>query len=256
MMTSSRRHCRIGHVVIDDVMYDGILDNIERSVRNRTPLSIMYATAHVVTLAERDQALRAALEEADIVHPDGIGVWMGSALITGTAFTERFNWSDAVMPFLRECAERKWSVYFLGATDETLRTARTALAAAIPSLRIAGMRNGFGEVDSTECIDDINRSGADLLWVGMGSPKQNLWMVRHRSEIVVPVVHAVGDSIAAAAGTKVRGPKFIQKAGLEWLVRLLRHPVRFFTRYVIGIPFFMSIIIRQKLRMARTVRGA
>ncbi|KAB2925786.1 MAG: WecB/TagA/CpsF family glycosyltransferase [Bacteroidetes bacterium] len=250
-----QRHI-IGSIAVTNIAYKGIVERIEYAISERNLLSIMYASAHIVNIAENDILLQEALSSADIVHPDGIGVWMASQLIYDIPFVERFNWSDFTIPFLRMCAERHWSIFFLGATEATLNLASTNLSKSLPSLQIAGMRNGYGAVDSAECIKEINRSGADILWVGMGSPKQNLWMKRHRSNITVPVVQAVGDAFAIVAGTKARGPKFIQKAGLEWLVRLLRHPVRFFTRYVIGIPFFMSIIIRQKLSMARTVRGA
>lgn len=250
------RRCTIGPVEISDIGYDGILNTIRDSVHLRRRCIVLYAGAHHVTRCETDETLSSAFTVADIVHPDGIGVWAASRWLCPDRPLPRFNWSDETLRFLSECVRNRWRLFFLGSTDDVLRSMRIELNRKYPDLQLAGIANGFHDASSATCIERINAAEPDILWVGMGTPAQEYWIKQHHANLHVPVIQSVGDAFAIIAGTKVRGPKFIQKAGLEWLVRLLRHPIRFFSRYVFGIPLFMMLIIRQKFGMSNSGKGA
>jgi len=235
-------------VGVADVVYDELERDIADAIRERKQLVVLYASAHILNLAYKRADLHDALSAATIVHADGVGVWLVSKLLNGKGFRERFNWTDHAHEFLEKCAQCHWSIFFLGSTKEVLTKAVERINREIPSLKIVGMRNGFDDVDSDDLIRTINGAKPDVLWVAMGAPKQELWIYRHADELDCPFIQSVGDAISLIAGVKRRGPKFLQRLGLEWFVRLFFNPKKFFTRYVIGIPLFAARVVRQKLR--------
>jgi N-acetylglucosaminyldiphosphoundecaprenol N-acetyl-beta-D-mannosaminyltransferase len=242
-------------VGIADVVFDELEGDIADSIRERRQLVIMYASMLTANLAESNAKLREALSSASIVHADGVGIWLSSRVLYGKGFRERFNWTDYAYEFMRKCSEHGWSIFFLGSTTAVLQTAMERLKQEIPGIKIAGMKDGFGDVESQELINSINDAHADILWVAMGAPKQELWIQRHRHELNCCVIQSVGDAMNQIAGVKRRGPKFLQRLGLEWLVRLFFDPIRFFSRYVIGIPVFAFRIVRQKLKETASLRS-
>ncbi len=233
-------------IQIADVLYDEVLRDISDAIDKRKQLVIMYASMHIINLAQNDSALAGALAAADIVHPDGIGVWLSSKLLHGNGFRDRFNWSDHAHEFLAFSAERRWRIFILGSTTESLMKTVARLRDEIPELTIAGFKNGFGDVESAALIDEINQAHPDILWVGMGSPKQELWIHQHRSVLQCHVIQSVGDAISLLAGEKIRGPRFFRGLGLEWVFRILSHPTKYFSRYVFGIPRFSAMVLKDK----------
>ena len=233
---------------ISDVKYEEIYAMISDAIQNHQKLVIMYAGAHILSLAQEMPDLQTALSCADIVHPDGVGVWLAAKYLHGRGFRDRFNWSDHVYEFLATSATRSWRIFILGSTTETLNKATLSMQRDVPQIGIVGAKNGFEDADSANLIDEINKAHPDILWVGMGSPKQELWIHRHRNELQCNVIQSVGDAISLLAGEKIRGPKIFQLIGLEWAFRILFHPRKYFSRYAFGIPFFAATIVKQKFR--------
>ncbi len=239
---------RIVSVDFADIAYRGIEEHISNAIRHRRKTTIAYATAHIVNLAKEDETFCKALAETDIVHPEGNGVWLASKILYEDGFSERFNWTDHAELLLRKCASEQWTIFFLGSTTEHLHMATERIRNKIPNLKIVGMKNGFDDIESGDLIDSINAVHPDILWVAMGSPKQNLWMQLHRHELNCYVIQAIGDAITLLAGVKRRGPKYLQFLGLEWFVRLFFNPIKLFSRYVVGNPVFIARVINQKLQ--------
>jgi N-acetylglucosaminyldiphosphoundecaprenol N-acetyl-beta-D-mannosaminyltransferase len=233
-------------VNVTGVVYDEIEREISDAIRERKQKVVMYASMYIVNLAQSDVQFRNALLASDIVHPDGIGVWLASKFLYRKGFSDRFNWTDHAYEFLQDCAKQGWSIFFLGSTIEIQRKAEERMKREIPNLKIAGMKNGFEDVESDDLIKSINNAHPNILWVAMGAPKQELWIHEHRHELNCFVIQSVGDAMSLIAGVKKRGPKFLQKVGLEWLVRFFFHPSKFFTRYVIGIPVFIVRVLKQR----------
>ena len=94
----------------------------------------------------------------------------------------------------------------------------------------------------------INNSNTDILWVGLGTPQQEFWVQENLDRLNCTIINCVGDLYTELAGKRFRGPKILRKNGFEWLFRLLQHPIRYFNRYVIGIPYFLFLVVRYKLR--------
>jgi N-acetylglucosaminyldiphosphoundecaprenol N-acetyl-beta-D-mannosaminyltransferase len=238
-------------IKVSDVDY-GIMEKlIDDAIKERRQIAIAYASANILNLSQQNPDLRRMLNESEIVYPDGVGVWMASKIIDKKGLKHPFNWTDCGYKFLEVCCEKKWRIFFLGATTDIQAKARAAIEERFPNLIIAGMKNGFDDVESEEIVEYINSTRPDIIWVGMSAPKQELWIEKNREKLNCYVVQTVGDIFTMFAGEKKRGPEFMQKLGLEWFFRLLHQPDKYFKRYVFGIPQFILNVMKQKVKQGK-----
>jgi len=227
---------------IQNISYAQLLNEIENHLLERKQLLVTYCNAHIYNLCYQSPENQKIFEEFNIVHPDGFGVFFASKfLYGGKGFKNRLTGSTFYQLLLEEGIKKKWKFFFLGDTKETLKR----ISSVSPELKIAGYHNGF-EFNNDKVTDMIINSNPDILIVGMGSPKQEKWIVNSKNNLDVKVIIAVGDGIKVFSGTKKRGPKFVQKIGLEWLVRLFFEPKRLWKRYLVGNPLFIIRIIKCK----------
>ena len=187
------------------------------------------------------------LNRFEVIHPDGIGVYFASHFLFGNrGLKKRFSGSDFYDELIRYCTEQKRSLFFFGHDDKTLSRIRSKY----PELVIAGLQNGY-QYNDDEVISTINNSGTHILICGLGMPRQEEWIIRNRGKLECKVMLCVGEGIKVFSGTKLRGPVLFRKLGLEWFIRFLSNPLRYFTRYVIGNPLFLYRIIALKMRNLR-----
>lgn len=151
--------------------------------------------------------------------------------------------------------------YFYGGADETTsRLLRERMLARFPGLRICGAEvppfRPLTEAERRETAARIDASGADVVWVGLGTPKQDYWMAEMRPLLRAPVLVAVGAAFAFHAGTVPQAPRWMQRAGLEWFYRLCAEPRRLWRRYLLGNPRFLWLAARQRLTCRPTRLGA
>src|SRR5690606_161879 len=158
---------------------------------------------------------------------------------------------DNGLKFLKECESEGWKIFFLGGTDKILNKAADNLHRLFPNLKLAGYKNGFDDTEKSDLIDQINSAGPDILWVGMGTPKQELWIHENKLKLNCTVIQAVGDFFTFLAGEKKRGPNIFRKLGFEWIVRVIHNPERYFIRYFTGIPKFLLLVLREKIKTAK-----
>lgn len=223
--------------------YEEILDAIQLSVSTRKQLTICYANVNSINLSISEVKVTQLLSEFNIVHPDGFGVFLGSKILYGKdGLNYRLNGSDLYHRLINDCKNYNYKLFFFGDKNETLNQIKIKHT----QLNVVGMQTGF-EFDSISTLNKINQSGPDILIVGLGSPKQEEWIIANRDKINTNVIISVGDGIKVFAGTKKRGPKLLQMLGLEWLVRLYFEPKRLWKRYFIGIPLFIFRVIKLKL---------
>lgn len=201
-----------------------------------------------VVAAERDPELKRALVEADFVTADGMSV-IWAARLLGQPLSQRVTGIDLFQRLLSHAEEQGLSVYFLGAREDSVRGVVEFSKRRHASLRIAGYHNGyFEESENGFVCDEIMRSCADLLFVAMGSPKQELWIASNILATGVRFALGVGGSFDHLSGKVRRAPKWMQKSGLEWLHRFMQEPARLWRRYLIGNSAFTLLIIKQLLR--------
>jgi len=184
-----------------------------------------------------------------MVLPDGAPVaW--TLRTEGCHAQRRVPGPDLMDELLRRCQAEALPVYFYGSTDSTLRLLRDRLRSLFPLLNIVGMESPpFGDIAEIESVDSaarINDSGCAVLFVGLGCPKQEVWMSRNSPRISAVMI-GVGAAFDFIAGTVNRAPPMFRDNGFEWLYRLVSEPARLWRRYLIYNSVFLGVVMKQKL---------
>ena len=199
-----------------------------------------FINAHCCNVRAKDARYKVALNRADILLPDGVGVSMAGNM-TGTKLAANLNGTDLVPALARKAALMSKSIFLFGGKPGTAKAAAQALMQIAPGLRIAGTRDGYGDaVDPTAVVNDINASGADIVLVALGVPMQELWIDRYVTDLKVQLCMGVGAAFDFLAGNVARAPFWIRNARLEWVWRLAMEPRRMFGRYVYGNAAFLA----------------
>jgi N-acetylglucosaminyldiphosphoundecaprenol N-acetyl-beta-D-mannosaminyltransferase len=220
-------------------------------IKKRNVCLIMTPNAEILYTASRTSAVKDVLLEADLRIPDGSGlIW--AARFQETPLPERVTGIDLMYRLLDYAAEQKMRVFFLGAHPDTIQKAVTAAEETWPGLRICGWQHGyFSDHEESVIIERIKQAKPEMLFVGMGAPRQEEWMVRNRHELNVPLMLGVGGSFDVLSGNLSRAPVWMQKSGLEWLFRLWREPKRI--RRMLLLPPFVGAVVKEKYFTGRHV---
>jgi N-acetylglucosaminyldiphosphoundecaprenol N-acetyl-beta-D-mannosaminyltransferase len=214
---------------------------------------VCFCNGHSVVTANRDPDLRSALRKADLRLPDGASVaWLMRRL--GSPAQDRIDGPGTMWSLSREAAARNISVCLVGSTHRTLRALTTNLLLAFPHLRIIDALSPpfrpLSEAEERRFVNAINACGAGLVFVSLGCPKQEKWMVGV-SHQVSAVMLGVGAAFDYHAGTVARAPEWMQRSGLEWFWRLLHEPRRLWKRYFFTNTLFVLGALQQLLRERR-----
>ena len=202
---------------------------------------IVTANPEIVLRCREDAAYAAAVNGAKLVLADGVGD-LCAARILGTPLPGRVAGADLVPRLLARLAERGGSVFLYGARPGVAERAGESLQSACPGLRIAGTENGYIS-DETALLEALEREKPDLLLLGLGAPRQELWMAENRQRTPAVMI-GVGGLLDVFTGDIPRAPKAWQRLGLEWLYRLLREPRRF--KRVIRLPKILLLALRER----------
>lgn len=197
---------------------------------------ICITGAHGVIESGHSKQVLQAHQAAGLVVPDGMPlVWIGRLL--GKNMTERIYGPDLFLALCKMAEQNKWKIFFYGTTGETLTRLQKQIAAKYPAISIVGsLAPPFRPLHTSEeikYIKIIDASGAHIVFVGMSTPKQEIWMLRHVKKMQANVLVGVGAAFDFVAGTKRQAPAWMRKTGLEWLFRLLQEPKRLWRRYLI-----------------------
>jgi len=191
-----------------------------------------------------DALLRESVLSSDLVLADGMAVVWASRIV-GEPLPERVTGIDLFEYLVASAARRGDGVYLLGAKPEVLEQTRATLCARHPDLRIVGARDGyFRDDESREVADAIRAAGASMLFVGMSSPRKEVFLAKYGDALGVAVCHGVGGSFDVVAGVTQRAPDAWQRNGLEWLYRLLQEPRRMWRRYLSTNTIFVALVLR------------
>ena len=211
-------------------------------------------TQHVVVNVAKlvqmqsDPDLAGAVRACEIINIDGAGIVFGGRLL-GLSIPERVAGIDLFERLLAHAALRGWSVYLLGAQTEVLEKAVANIRLKHPSLQIAGYHHGYFWDDERAIVRAIRNSGAHMLFVGIGSPLKEQFINRWRNEFGVLFAMGVGGTFDVVAGKVRRAPLWMQRAGLEWLYRVLQEPRRMWKRYLFTNVKFATMLIREKWKL-------
>jgi exopolysaccharide biosynthesis WecB/TagA/CpsF family protein len=215
--------------------------------RGRDGPCLFFTTVNgqVASLCASDLAVRRLYLEADLIHPDGMSVVFASRLLCRPALRERVATTDVFHDIAEVAQERGARFYFLGANEESNRAAVERVASLYPRLEVVGRRNGyFTAAEEDGVVAAIDAAAPDVLWVGMGVPRQQAFIVRHRARLRrVGVAKTCGGLFDFLAGKSRRAPGWMQAGGLEWLHRLLQDPRRLAWRYLTTNPHAFYVLL-------------
>lgn len=210
--------------------------------------TVVVANTHVVMESRQLPALREAVDSASLVIPDGMPLVVVSRW-RGFPLQSRSDGPGLMLKALTLEPYKNWRHYFYGGTPHV----QASLRACFPQTNIAGSyAPPFRPLTPDEdqaVIDQINALNVDVLWVGLGCPKQERWMFEHAHRLNVPVMLGVGQAFDILAGVKSRAPEWMQQVGLEWFYRLLKEPRRLWKRYLLYNPWFVSLVLREQLHL-------
>ena len=245
---------RIAGLEIDRLTPRDAVDRIVAFARTGDRHIVMTPNVDHMLRLRSDRAFRNAYATASLVLTDGMPlVWVSR--LGNTPLPGRVAGADLVEPVLAEAERQDCSVFFLGPMPETLKLALRRCALDFPRLRIAGAHApplDF-EHDMTQdaaCVSAIRDARPDIVFLALGTPKQELWIARHRKELDFGVALCIGAGIDYFAGLQRRCPKFLARIGVEWIWRLLSEPKRLGRRYAKCL-LFMPELIWEQIRDAR-----
>jgi N-acetylglucosaminyldiphosphoundecaprenol N-acetyl-beta-D-mannosaminyltransferase len=223
---------------------------IEAAIAQGRKEYVCVRDAHGVIRCQSDAELRCVHNRAFLVTPDGMPlVW--ALKRAGHADSGRVYGPDLMLSMFEAGQSRGLRHYLYGATEKTLELLQVRLLERFPDARIVGAyAPPFHDLSAQEqagVAERINRSGADIVWVGLGSPKQELWMAHMRGRLDASMLLGVGAAFDFHAGLKRQAPRAIQRSGLEWAFRLACEPRRLWRRYAVVVPSFMMLSALQRL---------
>ena len=222
----------------------GAVEKILERVSQSKKTFVVTANAEIIMMGQSDDEYMEILNNAALVLPDGAGtVWAGRKL--GYEVPERVAGYDLFLNLMTEAAQKKLKVFFFGSAPGVAEEAKQKCEILYPGVSIVGCRDGyFKEEDNLAIVEEINNSGADLLFVALGAPKQEKWLTKFQDILKPSLLMGIGGSFDVVAGKMERAPKWMQDASLEWLFRLYKQPSRLGRMLV--LPKFVIKVLRIK----------
>lgn len=230
------------------------LDYIERHIESNEPCHIGVVNAAKLVNMRRDPELRDAVLASSVIYADGASIVLASRLL-GCPLPERVTGIDLMMGLLARANAAGHRVYCLGATEDVSQRVAAVIEERFPNVRLVGRRNGYFSADEEQTIaDEIERSGAQIVFVAISSPKKERFMARWPARLPI-VTHGVGGSFDVLAGVVRRAPPAWQKYGLEWLYRTLQEPRRLWKRYLVTNTLFGWLVLGELARRTTRTRS-
>lgn len=235
---------------VDNLSLDNALEQIEglitQSQQDEVTRQVFFTNVHSIHLARRDEELRRCLSQADLVLPDGSGLAIAGQVLD-MPIQENLNGTDFTPKVCRMAEVGGWSVYLLGAREKVVKNCVENMGQRFPNLDIAGYHNGyFSDEEEQQIIREINERQPDILLVALGSPLQEKWVAENAHRLNANVCFAVGGLFDFMSETVDRAPRWMRRAGMEWMYRFLQDPAKKWNRIFIEIPEFLYLVFKRK----------
>lgn len=233
-------------IEVDKVTFSEALSIAEDLLNKEGVSAIFTPNPEIIMMARRDAEMRGILNSADLCTADGIGVVYGSRIL-GDPLPQRVAGFDLACALLEKISKNGDGVFLFGAKPGVAEIAKENLEKKYPGIIVSGTHNGYFKPDEEEqIIEEINTSGAKLLLVCLGAPKQEKWIAQHMDKLSVRLCMGVGGTLDVLAGTAQRAPKIFIKLNLEWAYRILKNPSRI-GRFA-ALPKFAVEVLKEKGR--------
>jgi len=242
---------KVGKVPLDSVTLEEALDRICQLVRDGKGGSVYTPNVDHVVLAEQVPEFAEAYQRCSLSLVDGVPVLLAVRFM-GNPIKAKVSGSDLLWPLLLRAQQEKLSVYFLGGAEGSAALAVERLTRELPALQVVGADAPWIDLKAPgdsqlATVEKICEKSPDILIVGLGAPKQELWISRYQHLLGHTVCLGLGASIDFLAGRVRRAPRFMSDYGFEWLFRLALEPRRLAHRYLLRDPLFVKIVLQQAL---------
>lgn len=246
--TTGRPRLHIGQLAIDQLTFEDAVQQIGRLVDLHQGGYVFTANVDHVVLAEDNAQFREAYSRAAISVVDGMPiVWASKAM--DVTLPERIAGSDLILPLMKLGAERKWRVFLLGAgpgvAAKVAKQVKDAYGVEVVGWDSPMVKTDAGDAQNDPIVAKIREEDPHLLFVALGSPKQEVWISQVAGKLGPTVAIGIGAGFDFIAGTAKRAPRWISKAGFEWLYRLVNEPKRLWRRYILNDSRFATILVRE-----------
>lgn len=246
--TSPLPRVNILGVGIHAITHDQALQQISNWIDQRARHRVSLCTVHTVMECQYNPQLQQTINQASLATPDGMPlVWL-SRYHSGIPVNRVYG-PDLMLDLCAWSETRGYRHYFYGGHEQVTPSLVQKLHARFPRLQIAGYYappfRPLTPVEQTQQIERLNASRADIIWVGLGTPKQDLWMAQYREYLTAPILIGVGAAFNIHSGHLRQAPRWMQNSGLEWLFRLTQEPRRLWYRYLIYNPLFILSVMAQ-----------
>jgi len=244
-----KEHITVSDIRIDMVQIPDVINAIETFIaESRYGNYIVVSNAYDLVRNSKDERIKESVNNSNLTIPDGFSLIMLGRL-HGYPLKKRVYGPDLMFEFLKLAEIKGYSNFFYGSTERTLKLLVNNLKQKFPRLNVASILSPpfreLSEAEKKEQIDIINKAHPDVLWVGLGTPKQQLWMYEHKGKVKVPVMVGTGAAFDFLANAKLQAPRWIRDNGFEWLFRLIVEPKRLWRRYLIGNSIFLWIFLKE-----------
>lgn len=230
-------------VNVSPLTYEGIIEDLGQRIAAGKQSTIIAVNPEKVMAAQRDPQVKDLINASTYQIADGVGILLAAKLKKGN-ITSRVTGVDMMSAILKFASEDGLPVYFYGAKEEVVAKAIANIEKSFPKIQVAGYSNGYDK-DEDALVQRIQQSGAKIIFVALGSPKQELWIQRNMPKLSnVQVFQGVGGSFDVFSGTVKRAPSAFRKLGLEWLYRLISSPSRIKRQLI--LPVFLLKVLRSR----------
>ena len=209
-------------------------------------------TQHVVinvaklVMMQKDKKLKDAVNSCDLINVDGAGIVLGARFL-GLDIPERVAGIDLMERLIALAADKNYSIYFLGATSDVIQKVLNKYKDKYSNLQVAGYRDGYFDIaEEAGIVEEIKKSNADILFVGIPSPGKEMFLNKNLDEMGIPFVMGVGGSFDVVSGKTRRAPVFMQEIRLEWFYRFLQEPGRMWKRYLVTNSKYLMMLLGAK----------
>jgi N-acetylglucosaminyldiphosphoundecaprenol N-acetyl-beta-D-mannosaminyltransferase len=226
--------------------------NISRWIDGGAHQYVNVCTVHTVMEARRRPQLLEIINRSGMTTPDGMPlVWL--CHVHGLNHVTRVYGPDLLLAMCKHSMKRRYRHYFYGGAKGVAEQLSQILNQRFPGLQVAGVYSPpyrpIGALEESTVIEKINDSAPDIIWVGLGTPKQDYWVAQHRKLLNAPVIVAVGAAFDFHTGRVPQAPLWMQRSGLEWMFRFKQEPARLAYRYLVFNPLFIMHVIFQLSRL-------
>jgi N-acetylglucosaminyldiphosphoundecaprenol N-acetyl-beta-D-mannosaminyltransferase len=253
LVRNAGKHNVLG-ILIDAVDYEAATEFVFRAAAEKRGCAVSALAVHGLMSGAVNSEHKFRLNHFDLLVPDGQPVRWALNLLYKVGLVDRVYGPNLTLKICARAAAEGTAIYFYGSTGDTLVALRENLAKMFPRLRVAGMEPSkfrrLSAEEKAELAERINASGASIVFVGLGCPKQEMFAFEFRELLKIPIL-AVGAAFPFLAGKLPQAPAWMQAAGLEWLFRLSSEPRRLWRRYVYLNPLYLLLVVLQTLRLSR-----